>query len=139
MRYTTVQLYQFVPLTCSQPVQLPCNQSVPELNMHLQKYNRYATCSATTRVCTCPICYATCVCTPPNCYATCICLLKTRVSFFLKTSDPLELLSHRSVTCHYIQTVTVLCACILIHNIYSRKICLSLVTCHIGVCNHEQV
>jgi hypothetical protein len=139
VRYTVVQLYQPVPLTCIQSVQLPCNQSVPELNMYLQKYNRYVTCSAAARVCTCPICYAARVCTRPNCYAACVCLLKTRVSFFLKTSDPLLLLSHRSVTCHCIQTVTVPCACILIHNLYSRKICLSLVMCHIGVCNHEQV
>jgi hypothetical protein len=36
MRYTTLQLYQSVPLTCIQPVQLPCNQYVPELNMYQQ-------------------------------------------------------------------------------------------------------
>jgi hypothetical protein len=36
VRYTTVQLYQSIPLTCSQPVQLPCNQSIPELNMYQQ-------------------------------------------------------------------------------------------------------
>jgi hypothetical protein len=36
VRYTIVQLYQFVPLTYNQPVQLPCNQSVPELNMYEQ-------------------------------------------------------------------------------------------------------
>ena len=36
MRYTTVQLYQLVPLTCNQPVQLPYNQSVIELNIYQQ-------------------------------------------------------------------------------------------------------
>ena len=34
---TVVQLYQPVPLTSIQYVQPPCNQSVPELNMYLQK------------------------------------------------------------------------------------------------------
>jgi hypothetical protein len=34
VRYTTVELHQFVPLTCIQPVQLPCNQYVHELNMY---------------------------------------------------------------------------------------------------------
>jgi hypothetical protein len=34
MRYTTVQLYQSVLLTCIQPVQIPCNQYVPELNTY---------------------------------------------------------------------------------------------------------
>jgi hypothetical protein len=34
MRYTTVKLYQPVPLTCNQLVQLPYNQFVPELNMY---------------------------------------------------------------------------------------------------------
>ena len=43
MRYIVVQMYQPVPLTCIQSVQLPCNRSVPELNVYLQKYNRYAT------------------------------------------------------------------------------------------------
>jgi hypothetical protein len=129
---------------------MPCNQFVLELSMHLQKYNRCATCSVAAyvftchvcyaaRVCTYLICYATCICMHPNCYAACLCLLKTRVSFFLKTYDPLLLLSHRSVTCHYIQTVTIPYACILIHNLYSRKICLSPVMCHIGVLNQEQV
>ena len=36
MRYTIVQLYQSVPLTCIQPVQLPCNQYVSKLNMYQQ-------------------------------------------------------------------------------------------------------
>jgi hypothetical protein len=36
VRYTTVKLYQPVPMTCIQPVQLPYNQSVPELNLYQQ-------------------------------------------------------------------------------------------------------
>jgi hypothetical protein len=57
VRYIVVQLYQPVPLTCIQSVQLPCNQSVPEMNMYLQKYNRYMTCSDADHICTGPICY----------------------------------------------------------------------------------
>jgi hypothetical protein len=139
VRYTIVQMYQPAPLTCIQSIQFPYNQSILELNMYLKKYNRYTTYNIVAHVCMHRICYAARVCMCPNCYASCVCLLKTRVSFFLKTSDPLLLLSHRSVTYHCIQTITVLCSCILIHNLYSRKICLSLVMCHIGVCNHEQV
>jgi hypothetical protein len=139
VRHTTIQLYRSVPLTCIQPVQLPYNQSVPEMNMYQQKYNRYVTCSVEACVCTRPICYATHICMRPNCYATCVCLLKTRVYFLSKNSDPLLLLSHRYVTCQCIQTVTVPCACILIHNLYPKHIYLSLVMCHIGVCNNEQV
>ena len=89
MRYTAVQLYQPVLLPYIQSVQLPYNQTVHEMNMHLQKYNRYMTYSATAHVCTHPICYVAHVCTLPNCYASYVFLLKTRVSFFLKTSDPL--------------------------------------------------
>ena len=89
MRYIVVQLYQPVPLTCIQSIQLPCNQFVHELNMYLQKYNRYAICSVAARICTCPICYETYVCMRPNYYGACVYLLKTRVSFFLKTYDPL--------------------------------------------------
>ena len=37
MRYTIVQLYQPIPLPCIQSVQLLCNQTIPELNMYLQK------------------------------------------------------------------------------------------------------
>ena len=89
MRYTAIQLYQPVPLTCIQPVQLPCNQSIPELNMYQQKYNRYMTYSAVERVCMRPICYVSHVCMRPNCYAAYVCLLKIRVSFLLKFFDPM--------------------------------------------------
>jgi hypothetical protein len=89
VRYTIAQLYQPVPLTCIQSVQLPCNQKVHELNMYLQKYNRYATCSAAAHVSTRPISYAARICMLPNCYAAYVCLLKTKFSFFLKTHDPL--------------------------------------------------
>ena len=68
--YTAVQLYQPVPLTCIQYVQLSCNQFVPELNMYPQKYNRYVTCSD-----------AACICMHPICYAACVCLLKLGFPF----------------------------------------------------------
>jgi hypothetical protein len=81
MRYTIVQVYQPVPLTCIQSVQMSYNQFVPDLNMYLQKYNRYMTCSDATRICMIPICYEARVCTHPIYYASYVFLLKLGFPF----------------------------------------------------------
>jgi hypothetical protein len=139
VRYAIVNLYQHVPLTCSQPVPFPCNQHVPELSIYQSETtDTWPVCSATC-VCTRTIYIEAHICAWPICYAAYVCLLKTRVFSFWKKMDPLQPLLHQPATCHYFQTVTVPYAYILIHILYPKYLFPSLVMCHISACKHEQV
>jgi len=65
VRYTIVNLYQFVPTNCTQPIKIACDQPVPLIFLYKQKpIGLWPVCAA-PHVCTWLVCTEAYICTHP--------------------------------------------------------------------------
>jgi len=138
MRYTTVNLYQYVPTTYNQLVLITCNQHVPVIILYQKIPIGMRLVYVVDHVRMWHVYIVDCVCVWPIYNAACVHLHKDRFFTLLKL---IHFIASITSTCNL--SLCPICSCSLCihHHTYplTKFIYISVVVCHTCVYNHDQV